>query len=67
MSHLLFPLAQHALSVMEECLLGAGLERSVEGWVADSGQRAGRSALAFEEGEGEDEEANTHDAQDDHT
>lgn len=39
---------------------------SVEGWVADSRQAADRSALAFEECEGEDEEANAHDTQDDH-
>lgn len=51
---------------LSERLRWVRLRRSVESWVADARQRADRSALAFEEGEGEDEETNTHDAQDDH-
>lgn len=39
---------------------------SAESWVADAWQAADGWALAFEEGEGKDEEANAHDPQDDH-
>lgn len=61
------PSAQHVLSgVWRSVCREPGSGASVEGWVADSRQRADRRALAFEEGEGEDEEANAHDAQDDH-
>lgn len=52
--------------VFPSCLQRVGFRRSVEGWVAGSGQGADRSGLAFEEGEREDEETYTHDAQDDH-
>lgn len=38
---------------------------SVEGWVVNSRQAADRRGLAFEKGEGEDEETDTHDGQDD--
>lgn len=66
MSHLL--LAPQLSMCCQECGVcrEPGSGASVEGWVADSRQRADRRALAFEEGEGEDEEANAHDAQDDH-
>lgn len=43
------------------------LTSSVEGWVSDSRQGTDRSTFPFEESEGEDEKANTHDGQNDHS
>lgn len=65
MPHLVFA-PRSALSVAES-LWWVVFRRSVEGWVANSRQAADRRALAFEKGEGEEEEANAHDTQDDHT
>lgn len=62
MLHLKLPLTSHRLwrSVCNKFF-------SVESLVADSRKAADRSVLAFEKGEGEDEEADTHEAQDYHT